>query len=375
MSKSSDLSFTKEFDTVSVEKGRGVKMLLRFLLVLIFLSFSLVSFIGGAYFSKLNNTPTNIEAAQVVASMQSVNARYTDVSDSVVKVIVYNSGAKSESTGTVISQDGYILCCDHIFSGIASPNIMVVFNDLTRCNAAYIGGDDRLDISVIKVEKTGLSVIELGSDQPIKAGDNVYTVGYNGAGDYQSVTKGVISALNQRLALNTQYPVDSIQFDAPVSPGNSGSPLINDKGEMIAMVTSKNNMQSYDGIGYAVDSNKIKDKLSEIIEYGCVQNYVKLGVSVEYVGLADTLTSNGYQGMKLQIISPESDLYGMGFETGEVITSINGVKINHISVFYDQLEAMQAGNEVELVIIKPDSTERSITVRTFSEKGENSYTY
>ena len=233
MSKSSDLSFTKEFDTVSVEKGRGVKMLLRFLLVLIFLSFSLVSFIGGAYFSKLNNTASGIDATQVAASMQSVNERYTDVSDSVVKVIVYNSGAKSESTGTVISQDGYILCCDHIFSGIASPNIMVVFNDLTRCNAAYIGGDDRLDISVIKVEKTGLSVLELGSGQPIKAGDNVYTVGYNGAGDYQSVTKGVISALNQRVALNTQYPVDSIQFDAPVSPGNSGSPLINDKGEIV----------------------------------------------------------------------------------------------------------------------------------------------
>lgn len=376
MNKNSDLSFTKEFDTVSAEKSGGIKLLLRFLLVLIFLSFSLVSFIGGAYFFKLNNLPENIDATQVVASVESVSSKYTDISDSVVKVIVYNSNSKSESTGAIISEDGYIICCDHIFSGISSPNIMVVFNDLTRCNAAYVGGDNRLDVSVLKVEKTELEALNLGTNQALKIGQTVFAVGYNGAGDYQSVTKGIISAINQRVPINnSMYPVDSIQFDAPVSPGNSGSPLVNENGEIIAMVTSKYNVDSYDGIGYAVDVNKIKDRLSEIIEYGCVQKYVKLGVTVEYVGVSDALMSNSQQGMKLVTISPQSDLYGAGFDSGDIITAINGIKINHISVFYDQLEASQAGGEVELIIINPDSSEKIITVRTFNEKGENSYMY
>ena len=106
-----------------------------------------------------------------------------------------------------------------------------------------------------------------------------------------------------------------------------------------------------------------------------MQKYVKLGVTVEYVGVSDALMSNSQQGMKLVTISPQSDLYGAGFDSGDIITAINGIKINHISVFYDQLEASQAGGEVELIIIKPDSSEKIITVRTFNEKGENSYMY
>lgn len=364
---------TKEFDKLKPKGSKGgLKGLLCFLLVLLFMSASTVSMILGAYLSSINDNG-NIDTP----SPSTVNGTvYNDTlfidTDYLVQVCVYNGEAYRIATGMVISEDGYIITCDHLFEDIPSAQMLIILRDGTALRAAYIGGDDRTDIAVLKVEQRNMVHVTLDPTTTANIGQTVFVAECSQieTGD-PVITKGILSSDAARVSINTDYPSKLLQFDAAVSEGASGGALYNSSGELIGMIVAKSSYS--EGVGYAISIKKISSVIDEIINNGCVLSRIRLGFSFEYIGIAMAEVLGAQSGLKIKTVSNESDLYQYGFEDGDTITHINGKTIMSLNDFYDVAELTNKESTINLTIRRTNGEERHVDVKLLTEKGSNSY--
>ncbi len=365
---------TREFNKLK-PKGRngGLKGLLCFLLVLLFMSASTVSMIFGAYFSSVNGGgDQDVQSPSAVNGVVDNDTRFVDT-DYLVQVCVYNGEAYKIATGMVISENGYILTCDHLFKDIPSAQMLIIMRDGSALRAAYIGGDDRTDTAVLKVEQRDMVHVTLDPSTTSSVGETVLAVecSQSETGD-PVVTKGVLSSDAARVSTNTDYPMKLLQFDAPVNEGASGGALYNSNGELIGMIVAKSSA-GYDGIGYAVGIEQIASVIDDIINNGCVTNRLKIGFSFEFNGIAKAKVLGIESGLMINSVSKESDLYQQGFESGDIITHINYTSILCLNDFYDIVESTGGEEAIHLTIRKTNGEERHVDVRLLTEKGSNSY--
>jgi len=163
-------------------------------------------------------------------------------------------------TGFIVSQQGYILTNWHV-SGDKYSNCYVTLADGGSYNGNVVWVDRDLDISIVKINRSGLKYINLGNSENIKIGQQVYAIGNPIGFEFQrSVTAGIISAKNRTIKLEEDeklsYMEDLIQTDATINPGNSGGPLIDTNGNVIGINTVK--ITDAEGIGFAVPVNEVK---------------------------------------------------------------------------------------------------------------------
>ena len=140
-------------------------------------------------------------------------------------------------TGLVVSDNGYILTNEHVSGGKYS-NCYVTLKNGKNYNASVIWSDSDIDLSIIKINASGLSFAKLGDSDTIKIAEKVYAIGNPIGFEFQrTVTSGIVSALDRTIKIEeekkTSYMEDLIQTDATINPGNSGGPLINCNGEVI----------------------------------------------------------------------------------------------------------------------------------------------
>ena len=201
------------------------------------------------------------------------NGMYTEtqvaqlVSPSVVTIYTYNedSSKGSVSSGVIIDESGYVITNDHIYSEIANAKFVVtLYNDISY-PATFVAGDQKSDIAVIKIEgASGLTPASFGKSDEVKAGDKVIAIGTPN-GFSNSVTAGIVSAANRRIrntatgSGSTQttatYTMRVIQTDTSLNHGNSGGALVNMKGQVVGINSSKIVLESYEGICFATPSN------------------------------------------------------------------------------------------------------------------------
>ncbi len=371
---------TKEFKTARRGRRSGaVKCVLSFAAAMLFLFAATGSFLLGAKLTESAASSASSEqdkpaAGRSIAHEGSITS-LSAAEQSVVQVSVLTESDGSVSTGTVITEDGYILVCDHIFRALPSPEIYVTFADGTTLEAAFVGGDDRLDAAVIKVEQRGLSCLGLPIEQPqLAVGDTVYAVGFpNERSAVASASRGIISAQMQRLAAASDYPTRLIQFDASVSPGNSGGPLISYDGAVVGIVTAKLDGDGREGLGFATPVADITAKIDELIENGRVQSRPRVGMSFEFISAAAAAASRTTAGMRIKSLSDDSDLAALGYSKGDTVTAVGGRRISDLSVFFNAIEA-DSVQSLELTVVKSDGAERKATVRILSERGSTNYT-
>ena len=171
-------------------------------------------------------------------------------------------------SGVVMDREGRILTNAHTVDG--AQRILVGLGDGRVLGAAVLGADEDTDVAVVKVEGDRLQPAEFGDSDQLKAGQPVLAIGNPlGLPGGPTVTSGVVSSLHRSIRLGDGDGLQVIQTDAAVNPGNSGGPLVDLQGRVVALNTAT--IPYAEGIGFAVPINAALDIARQIIEHGRAQ--------------------------------------------------------------------------------------------------------
>ncbi|MBW2660798.1 MAG: trypsin-like peptidase domain-containing protein, partial [Deltaproteobacteria bacterium] len=183
----------------------------------------------------------------------------------------------SLGSGVIIDgKRGLILTNAHVLA--KSATITVILNDERKFDARIIGADPDSDLAVLRISsKNPLPAVEMGDSNDLMIGETIIAIG-NPFGFSNTVTTGVISAINRSIRADDAVYHDFIQLDASINPGNSGGALLNINGELIGINTAI--YAKAQGIGFAIPINKAKRIVSDLIQYGKVVQ-IWLGLTVQ----------------------------------------------------------------------------------------------
>ncbi len=263
-----------------------------------------------------------------------------------------------EGTGVIISEDGYIITNYHVISDMVTGNkgkLEVFFQNDTEngIEATLIGYMVSADIAVVKINKTGLTPIELGNSDDIVMGQTVIAVGNPGGIEFMgSLSQGIISGINREIAIEGLGKMKVLQTDAAINPGNSGGALVNNEGKLIGIVSSKIVSESFEGIGFAIPVNTAKEIADGIIN-GTVVHKPYIGVYFSSKYDAKTLKSMGYPaGAVVEKVVEDAPAYNAGIRRADIITAVGDTKIESVDGFNDALNKYQPGMSVRITVYR-----------------------
>ncbi|WP_438028011.1 trypsin-like peptidase domain-containing protein [Sorangium sp. So ce233] len=260
-------------------------------------------------------------------------------------------------SGFVIAAEGLVLTSDHVVGD--ALGIEVQLSDERAFEASVVGRDPMLDVALLKLlGAESLSVASLGSSAPVRPGDDVIVLG-NPFGLGPTVTRGIISAISRPMGAGS---LDGfLQTDAAINPGNSGGPLFNAAGQVIGIATAIH--ADGRGISFALPIDEVVEVLPELRETGRVDRG-RIGITFQEVTspLAQVLRLPGRMGALITEVEPESPGSRLGFQPGDVITSLEGRRVEHARELARALRRSKPGDEVKLTYMR-GGADRRATVR------------
>ena len=315
--------------------------------------------------SNISNVNINVdETAQTAA--QAVAQK---VGNSVVGIRTTTSvssffGGKSESTGegsgVVYSSDGYIITNYHVIQSAVESNgkidVYIGSIESNPYSASVVGYNISDDLAVIKIDATGLTPVEIGDSSSLQVGQTVITVGNPGGLEFMgSVTSGIISGLNRKVSSTST--VSLIQTDAAINPGNSGGALLNVKGQLVGINSSKIVSEEYEGMGFAIPVNEAVEKCDKIIsKENSAQSYIGVAVSTKYT--SSVLSYYGYpSGAVVASVDTDSPADKAGIKRGDIITEFDGNKITEYTQLTDVLKETDPGKKVKVKYYRSGKTQ------------------
>jgi S1-C subfamily serine protease len=288
-------------------------------------------------------------------------------------------------SGFVLDGDGYIATNAHVVTnsqGVGrAKQVFVDFADSNRVPARIVGTDPNADVALLKVDPKGLALtpLELGALENVRVGDPVAAIG-SPFGEEQSLSVGVISALDRNIASLTDFGIgDAIQTDAAINRGNSGGPLLDAHGRVIGINAQiKTETGEGAGVGFAVPVDAVKHSLDLLREDGEAE-YGYLGVSTQelYPQLADRLGLDVDTGALVSEVVEDSPAEDAGLTAGDrqiefqgqtdiaaegdVIVAVNGDELTHTADLADLISEFPPGEKVALGVVR-DGEKRTIEV-------------
>ena len=276
-----------------------------------------------------------------------------------------NGEVKSgEGSGVIMSESGgktYIMTCAHVIEG--GTKFTVTLDNDKEYDATFVGSDAQTDIGVLSINETGLNVAEFGDSKDISIGEDCVVIGCPGGLDFKnSVTKGIVSALDVPIASTIGYSTECIQIDAAINPGNSGGALFNMQGQVIGINSSKIASTEYEGMGFAVPSNTAVETANSLIKNGYVAGRARLGIEYNtlsnYTSASAILSALGEKGFKdaqgtmvIRTIEDDSDLKGKVQEF-DMIVAVNGKTMTSLDVCTSVLSKSKPGDTIKLTIAR-----------------------
>lgn len=283
--------------------------------------------------------------------------------------------SESAGTGIIISQNDtelLIVTNNHVVEG--SDTLTVTFDDATSVEANIKGTNSEYDVAVIAVPldsipndtMDAISVAALGDSTSLKVGEPAIAIG-NALGYGQSVTTGVISALNRSVSETDQQTgqtVESsaklIQTDAAINPGNSGGALVNVNGEVIGINSSKLVGETVEGVGYAIPISDVSDLIQELMNQETKTKVDSadqgvIGITGMDVPAEYSQQLNMPNGVYVTEVSPNGGAAAAGMTRGCIITAINGTSVDSMSALQEQLQYYAKGETVTLTIQVPQT--------------------
>jgi serine protease Do len=233
-------------------------------------------------------------------------------------------------TGFITSDSGVIVTNRHVVSDLQA-NYSVVTKDGQRLEVERIYRDSNLDLALIKTKQNGLKPLKIGDSSKIKVGQTAIAIG-NALGRFSNtVTTGVVSGLGRSIGAGDPFGNevelldDLIQTDAAINPGNSGGPLLNSAGEVIGVNVAVS--EAAQNIGFAIPINSVKAIIDEFVTTGKISRAF-LGVSYRVLTRDLAILNEFPEGAYIQDVVPGSPAEKVGIEAGEIITKIDGKKID-----------------------------------------------
>lgn len=235
-------------------------------------------------------------------------------------------------SGIILDNRGHILTNNHVIDD--TDRLRVTYGDSKQVNAKTVGKDEITDLAVVKAEplefysnnEISFQPAVLGNSDDLRVGQIVMALGNPfGLTGAPTVTAGIISSLNRNVQFENGI-LELVQTDAAINPGNSGGPLINTKGEVVAINTAK--IPYGQGIGFAVPINTVKSILTDLIENGHVKR-AWLGISAIKVdaNIARFYRLPIIEGALIVNVEPYSPAENAGLRRGDIIEEIDGNKI------------------------------------------------
>lgn len=294
--------------------------------------------------------------------------------------------SESAGTGIIISQNDselLVVTNNHVVAG--SDTLTVTFADGNSVEANIKGTDSEYDVAVVAVPldsisedtKKAISVATLGDSTELKVGEPAIAIG-NALGYGQSVTTGVISALNrsvsetdQTTGETTESSVKLIQTDAAINPGNSGGALVNASGEVIGINSSKLVGDSVEGVGYAIPISDVSDLIENLMNQETKTKVAEadqgaIGIKGMSVSTEYSQQLNMPEGVYVSEVTKGGGAEKAGMTRGCIITGINGTTVSSMDDLQEQLQYYAKGDEVELTSQVPQSNgeyqEQSVNV-------------
>lgn len=261
-------------------------------------------------------------------------------------------------SGVVIDTRGHILTNNHVIDG--TDRLRVTFGDSKQVNAKVVGKDKDTDLAVVRAElediefnvkdEVKLIPANFGNSDELSVGQIVMALGNPfGLTGGPTVTAGIISSLNRNVQFDNGI-LELIQTDAAINPGNSGGPLINTKGEVVAINTAK--IPYGQGIGFAVPINTVKAVLTDLIENGHVLR-PWLGISTIKLDskIASYYSLPLIHGALIVDVEPFAPADNAGLRRGDIIEEINGNKIDNPSQVSSYIRKKKGVNDTITITI------------------------
>jgi serine protease Do len=259
-------------------------------------------------------------------------------------------------SGIIIDNKGHILTNNHVIDG--SDRLRVTLGDSKQVNAKVVGTDAVTDLAVVRAEPLEIfssdeikfQPADLGNSEELKVGQIVMALGNPfGLTGGPTVTAGIISSLTRNVQFENGI-LELVQTDAAINPGNSGGPLINTRGEVVAINTAK--MPYGQGIGFAVPINTVKSILTDLVENGHVTR-PWLGISTVKI---DPRIARYYrlpivEGALIVNVEPYSPADNAGLRRGDIIEEIDGNKIQSPSQISSYIRKKKTTNDRVSVIV------------------------
>lgn len=260
-------------------------------------------------------------------------------------------------SGVIVSADGTIVTNNHVVEG--AEKITVLLADNKSFEAKLVGSDRPSDMAVLKIEAQNMPFLTLGNSDTVRVGDIVLAIG-NPLGIGQTVTAGIISAKGRRTGLaygnsNDTFE-DFLQTDAPINRGNSGGALVNLNGELIGInsqILAGGPAGGNIGIGFSIPSNMAKSVMEQLLKDGRVRRGM-LGINIQNISedTAKALELKDTSGVLVSTVRAGSSAEKAGVKRGDIITAINGEKIEDSNVLRNKVAGTLPGSEIKLAITR-----------------------
>ena len=285
---------------------------------------------------------------------------------------VYSQEAQSAGSGIIIGKsDTELLIATNHHVVESADELAVVFVNDESAEAQIKGTDPDRDLAVIAVQLKDLdddtvdsiAIAKLGDSDALEVGDPVIAIG-NALGYGQSVTTGVVSALDRPIAVSSSESAygDSevskfIQTDAAINPGNSGGALLNINGEVVGINSNKIGGNAIEGMGYAIPISDAEPIIRKLMNK---ETKIKVEDGDQgYLGITGVTVEKEYAqvygmpiGVYISSVADGSAAAGAGLVRGDVITKINGQKVESMEALKEEMQYYSAGTKVTLTVMQ-----------------------
>lgn len=278
----------------------------------------------------------------------------------------YTQEAQSGGSGIIIAENEtelLIATNNHVVDG--ADKLEVTFIDGSVAEAQIKGKDSDMDLAVIAIPldsltdetKSAIAIAEMGDSDALKLGEPVIAIG-NALGYGQSVTGGYVSALNREIELEDGSTGTFIQTDAAINHGNSGGALLNIKGEVIGINSSKISGSSVEGMGYAIPISAAEPIIGDLMTKETKQKVTDGNIG--YIGILNPVTVpdemvayyNFPEGVFVRSVAEDSPAEEAGILNNDIIVKFDGEKITTYEELQEVLQYYAPGSEVVITVMR-----------------------
>jgi S1-C subfamily serine protease len=310
--------------------------------------------------NRVGNSVVRIDASGTVATNVSptFNDPFKQFFSPQMPTLPSEQVQKGMGSGFVVSSDGLILTNAHVVEG--SDRVKVTLKNGKIYQGKVLGADFLTDVAVIKIKAESLPAVTFADSDNLQPGEWAIAIG-NPLGLDNTVTTGIVSATGRSSAQVrvADKRVSFIQTDAAIDLGNSGGPLLNDRGEVIGMNTAI--MQNAQGLGFAIPVNAASDIAEELIAKGKA-DHPFLGIKMAQITpelkqelkKQKNLAVNATEGILIVEVVPNSPAAIAGLKSGDIIQAIDRQKITTADRMQQALDKTDVGNKLNLGLLRND---------------------